>query len=82
MALPKWAVDNRTAVLDETTPYRDMSDAERLEILRKVVRVGARQLAEHPDRERLATWHDPLPRSSIEALERLRREYRQHGRAA
>ena len=74
--LPKWVTENRTAVLEEAAPYRNLSSIEREEIIRKVMRVGARQLASRADRERLLAWSDPLPKSSVEAMERLRREYR------
>jgi hypothetical protein len=81
MPLPKWVTDNRTAVLDEAAPYVDMTDEQRFEILRSVCRVGARQLADHADRDRVLAWRDPLPRSSVELLRRLQREYRErHGR--
>ncbi|MBL8949817.1 MAG: hypothetical protein JNK82_03510 [Myxococcaceae bacterium] len=82
--LPKWAKDNRTAVLEEAAPYVGMSDEQRLEVLRSVLRAGARQLAMHSERERLMEFRDPLPKSSIEALARLRRDRKvgADGRAA
>jgi len=74
--LPKWVKDNRSAVLEEAAPYARMSHAERAEVLAKVVRAGARQLANRPDRARLLELRDPLPKSSRELLARLRKQAR------
>ena len=44
---------------------------------------GAKQMAAHADRQRLLEWRDPLPRSTLQLLDRLRREYRlDHARTA
>jgi hypothetical protein len=72
--LPKWAKDNRSAVLDEAAEYVSLSAEQRVELLRKVLQAGARQLASRADRAALLEFRDPLPKSSIELLARLRRE--------
>ena len=80
--LPKWVVDNRTSVLEEAAPYVGMSREARVEIIRKVMRVGAKLIATHAHRDRVLAWHDPLPKGSTELLARLRSAYRdRHGRA-
>lgn len=78
--LPKWVKDNRTAVLEEAAPYVGMSREARVEITRQVMRVAAKQIAAHSERDRVLAWHDPLPKSSTELLARLRSDYRyRHG---
>ena len=77
--LPKWVKDNRTAVLEEAAAYVGLTQQQRTELLRTVVRTGARQLADRADRRRLLDFRDPLPKSSTEALERLRQQRRAHG---
>ncbi len=77
--LPKWAKDNRTAVLEEAAPYVGMSHEQRVEVLRRVVQSGARQLDARADRARLLEFRDPMPKSSIEGLARLRRQRQASG---
>jgi hypothetical protein len=77
--LPKWAKDNRTAVLEEAADYVGLTHEQRVELLRRVVRSGARQLAGRDDRVRLLEFRDPLPKSSVEALARLRAKHRAGG---
>jgi hypothetical protein len=70
--LPQWAVDNRTAVAREAEPYRGLTVEARWRATAAACRSAARQLAQHPDRQRLLDFRDPLPESSILALRRLR----------
>lgn len=70
--LPPWVVDNRTAVAREAAPYRALTPAERAQALAAACRAAARQLAARPDRQRLVEYRDPLPRSSVIILRRLR----------
>ncbi len=63
----------------EAAEYRALSAAERAELLAAACRAGARLLASRPDAERAAAHEDPLPESSLRALERLRAEYRARG---
>jgi hypothetical protein len=77
--LPKWAKDNRTAVLEEAADYVGLTQEQRTEILQRVMRVAALQLAGRADRAALFEFRDPLPKSSIDLLARLRREYEANG---
>jgi hypothetical protein len=74
--LPKWAVDNRTAVEREAAAYRAMSPAERTRLTAAACRAAARQLAGRADAARIRDHRDQLPASSVEALARLRAAYR------
>jgi hypothetical protein len=74
--VPPWAVSNDESVRAEAAPYRSMTPAERLEVLRTVCRTAARQLAAHPLRQKVVAFSDPLPQSSIAALARLRKQAR------
>lgn len=74
--IPKWAVDNRTAVAQEAAPYRGLTSEARSRFLAAACRGAARQLANRPDRERILAHRDPLPESSVIILQRLREEYR------
>jgi hypothetical protein len=70
--LPGWVVDNRTSVLREVERYRDMPVIRRLEILASLCRGAIHQLEGRSDRRRMLDWRDPLPRSTVNALARLR----------
>src|SRR4029450_5371940 len=70
--LPKWVVDNRTAVDREAAPWRGRSPEEHHRALAAACRAAARQLAQRADRERLLAYRDPLPDSTLAALRRLR----------
>lgn len=70
--LPKWVFDNRTAVAREAAPYRMLTAEERWRATAAACRAAAQQLAHRPDRARLLDYRDPLPESSVRALQRLR----------
>jgi hypothetical protein len=70
--LPKWAVDNRTAVEREARAYRNLTPEERWRATAAACRGAARQLAQRVDRQRLMDYRDSLPKSSVIALRRLR----------
>jgi len=70
--LPKWVVDNRTAVAREAEAYRRLTVEARWHATAAACRGAARQLRQRADRERLLEYRDPLPESSIVALRRLR----------
>jgi hypothetical protein len=74
--LPAWAVDNRTAVRREASPYRGLSSEERGRLMAAACRGAAHQLRNRSDRERILAYRDPLPASSVAILRRLREEYR------
>jgi hypothetical protein len=75
--LPKWAVDDRTAVAREAEPYRGWTPEQHARAVAAACRAAARQLASRPDRERIVDYRDPLPPSSVAALRLLRSGYRQ-----
>lgn len=52
--------------------YRALSADQRVELLAAVCRAGAELLRSRPDAERAAQYRDPLPESTLRALERLR----------
>lgn len=60
----------------EVAHYRSLSFAERAQLLVAVCRAGAALLRARPDAERIASFVDPLPESSVKALARLRAENR------
>jgi hypothetical protein len=70
--LPKWVVDNRTAVAREAEPYRRLTPEARWRATAAACRAAAQQLAHRPDRQRLLDYRDPLPESSVRLLRRLR----------
>ena len=72
MALPKWVVDNQTAIEREAAPWRGRTPAEHIRATAAACRAAARQLAQRTDRQRLLAFRDPLPESTIVALARLR----------
>jgi hypothetical protein len=74
--LPKWVVDNRTSVAREAAPYRGLTPEQRLRDTAIACRGAARQLAARSDRQRVLDYRDPLPASSVAALQRLRMAYR------
>jgi hypothetical protein len=78
--LPGWVVDDRASVANEAAPYRQLTAAQRSELLAAACRAAARQLANRTDRERILAHRDPLPPSSIVVLRRLREEHRKQRR--
>jgi len=69
---PAWVVSNRESVRREAAPYRGMDLEQRATHLAMAVRAGARLLASRADRDRVLRMRDPLPRSTVAALTRLR----------
>ncbi len=74
--LPKWVVDNRTAVEREAAPYRTLTPEERWRATAAACRSAARQLAFRDDRARILAYRDTLPESSQAVLRRLRAQRR------
>ena len=60
----------------EVDRMRSLTPEERLEIVAKVCRAAALQLAMHPKREAVLASRDPIPESTRIALRRLREEAR------
>jgi len=75
--LPKWVVSNAESVRQEVEQARHMTMDERCEVLHRVCVTAARMAQADPERwEVLRKWQDPLPESTVNALARLRTEYR------
>jgi hypothetical protein len=60
----------------EAAFYRTLGDAERARMLESVCRAGARLLEAQDDPHRAARHSDPVPPSTMAALQRLRAEFR------
>ncbi len=78
--LPGWVIDDAESVREECAPYVAMPPAERMRILAGLLRDADRILAARADSEAALAWVDPLPESTVRALERLRAEAK--GRSA
>lgn len=77
-ALPGWVTSNEESVRREAAPYAGMAPEERASHLAAACRAAAKLLASRADRERVLALEDPLPESSLRALERLRAVAREH----
>ena len=75
-AIP-WAIDNHESVVAEAEPYVDMEPEQRALALASACRAAMRILRIRDDQQTVLSHTDPLPMSSIRALERLRREARE-----
>jgi hypothetical protein len=76
MRLPGWAVSDAESVRGEAERYVDMTPAERLQVLAAVCRAAGKLLRSRPDAEAALRYQDPLPQSTIAALDRLRKAHR------
>jgi hypothetical protein len=79
-SLPKWVVDDAESVRQECAPYIAMTGQERMAVLAALLRDAERILAARADSDRARAWSDPLPASTVRALERLRAEAKSKGR--
>ena len=61
---------------DEIAPYLHMTLAERSAIVCALARSAARQVQEHPQRERIERWRDPLSPEAEALWRRLVRDHR------
>jgi hypothetical protein len=77
--LPAWAIDNAESVRREAARYRGMTPEQKLELVASACRTAAALLAASPNRERALAHEDPLPASSVEALQRLMQARRERG---
>ena len=73
-ALPGWVVDDVTSVREEVAEWANMSPAERWRLARVCSRDAMWAARASGMRQRILDQVDPLPSSSIEALERLRHQ--------
>ena len=74
-------MSNHESVERKAAPYRDMTPAQRLEIVAAVCRTAGYLLELNPQRERVLQLVELLPESSKRALARLRAELRARGKA-
>lgn len=72
--LPGWVVDDVTSVREEVAEWIGTTPAERWQLAMLCARdaIWATHLSGHP--ARILEQVDPLPESTIRALERLRRQ--------
>jgi hypothetical protein len=72
--LPPWVTSDAESIAREAAPYRAMSPEERGALMAAACRAGIRLLRSRDDRDRVLAHRDPLPESSVRALERLQKE--------
>jgi len=72
-SLPGWVVDNTTSVREEAAPYVHMSMAERWEATRRCCEAASAMLRFYREPSAALAYRDPLPPSTVQVLERLRR---------
>jgi hypothetical protein len=66
-----WAIDNAESVWREAACYRGMTPDQKLELVASACRAAAALLQASPNRARALAHEDPLPASSVAALQRL-----------
>ena len=74
--LPGWVVDNETSIQREVAPFVSASDAERIDATRRCCRGAMTMLRFHPHPRTILDRIDPLPATSVNALARLRTQFR------
>lgn len=74
--LPGWVVDDVESVRREASRYRGMTPEEKVDLVARACRTAAVLVDASPNRQRALALIDPLPPSSVAALDRLRRQYR------
>ncbi len=70
--LPGWVIGNDDSVRQEVSPYRHATMAQRWDATRRCCRAAISMLRFNRDQARALAYRDPLPASSVAALERLR----------
>jgi hypothetical protein len=78
--LPAWIVPNDVSVEREVAPYRGLPLDVKLAMVRQACETAARFAAAHPDPSLVYKWADPLPPSTVVALQRLQEDYRRRNR--
>jgi hypothetical protein len=71
--LPGWVVDDVTSVLEEVEEWRGTTPAERWRLAQACARDAIWAARASGMAERILDQTDPLPESTLAALERLRR---------
>ena len=72
--LPGWVIDDATSVREEVAEWAGTTDAERWRLAILCSRDAMWAAAASGNRERILDHVDPLPETTIQALERLRRQ--------
>ena len=72
--LPAWVVSGAESARDKARESRGRDLAQRLADSESVCQTVIEMLALNPNRERVLSWVEPLPASTVRALARLRRE--------
>ncbi|MCB9594870.1 MAG: hypothetical protein H6719_19265 [Sandaracinaceae bacterium] len=72
--LPGWVVDDVTSVRQEVAEWVDLTPAERWKLAQACARDVIWAVRASGDAERILSHIDPLPVTSVRALERLRRK--------
>jgi hypothetical protein len=73
-ALPGWVVDDVTSVREEVAEWKQLSPSERWRLARACSRDAMWAARASGMRQRILDQLDPLPSSTLDALERLRRQ--------
>ena len=72
--LPGWVVDDVTSVKNEVAEWRGLSSAELWRLATLCARDAMWAMRVSGRRDAVLAHEDPLPESTVRALERLRRE--------
>jgi hypothetical protein len=73
-ALPAWVVDDVASVRAEVAEWAGLSDGERWRLARLCARDAMWAARASGNPRRILDYADPLPESTLRALERLRNE--------
>lgn len=71
--LPGWVVEDAQSVREEVADWIDLTPAERWQLAKLCARDAAWAAAASGRREQILAHEDPLPASTLAALERLRK---------
>lgn len=72
--LPGWVIDDVASVREEVKEWRGTTPAQRWHLARACARDAMWAMRAGGMASRIASHVDPLPESSVRALERLRRD--------
>ena len=72
--LPGWIVDNRTSVLEEVKAWRGLSAVECWHLAELCAQDAIWAVRASGLAEQILQYRDPLPESSVAALQRLRND--------